>query len=273
MALPGVHHHAAGQSSGLSPLSTVLAMAGGALAVYGLRRNDWPGALLAIAGGGLFAGTLPSRSHFRHSPEAVIPAREGVRIDETIVVDRPVALVYGCWRRYENLPLFMKHLVDVRQTGETTSHWVARGPAGFEVEWDAELINDIENELIAWKTISHSDVENAGSVHFQSLNDDSVTRVHVELKYNPPAGKLGAAFAKLLGEDPRKQVREALERFKEMIEAEEFKPSELEVLKKYSHPQPIIQRTPKKDADDVVEEASEESFPASDAPSWRDRSH
>lgn len=272
-----LHHHAHGQSPRRTATDYATLAAGGAVTLIGLARRDWMGAALSALGGSIVYGALRKPlSHFRHSRDAVIPASEGVRVDETIVVDRPVALVYRFWRRLENLPTFMRHLVSVRQTGEKTSHWVARGPAGMRVEWDAEIINEFDNEIIAWKSLPDADVENAGSVHFTPANNGAVTVVRVELKYNPPAGTLGTVVAKLFREDPTHQIKQDLHAFKKIIEEPDFSPAELDVLQRYSRrSNETMPLTPNKQrikkSDEVVQEAGEESFPASDAPSWGPR--
>jgi uncharacterized membrane protein len=93
------------------------------------------------------------------------------------------------------------------------------------VEWDATIHNEIDDELIAWRSLPGSDVNNAGSVHFTPIGDGSSTEVLVVLSYEPPAGKLGAAVAKLLGEEPSKQVDDDLRRLKQVMEASEVRGS------------------------------------------------
>jgi uncharacterized membrane protein len=115
----------------------------------------------------------------------------------------------------------MEHLEEVRVSDRSHSHWVARGPLGVTVEWDAEIINDIPPTLLSWKSVGRSDVISAGSVRFRPAGDDA-TQVHVKLQYDPPAGKLGAAVAWLLGEDPQKQIAEDLQRFKQLVETGEI---------------------------------------------------
>jgi uncharacterized membrane protein len=269
-----MHRHAHGHAPSRTAADYATLAAGAAVALVGLRRRDGFGAALAALGGGVVAVTWRATpAHFRHSRDAVIPAREGVRVDETIVVDRPVALVYRFWRRLENLPTFMRHLVSVRQTGELTSHWVARGPAGTRMAWDAEIINEVENELLAWTSLPGADVENAGSVHFTSANNGTLTVVHVELKYNPPAGTLGAAVARLFGEDPARQIAQDLRDFKRIAEEPDFSPEEIEVLKRYARPASPAERSPRliRHSNEIIDETSEESFPASDVPSWGPR--
>jgi uncharacterized membrane protein len=143
-----------------------------------------------------------------------------VRVVESIILNRPRSEVYRFWRNLENLPRFMDHLEAVSVQDEWRSHWVAKGPAGTRVEWDAEIHNEIPNELIAWRSLAGSEVDNAGSVHFMpTANGD--TEVRVVLRYDPPAGKLGATVARLLGEDPSHQVSEDLRRLKQVVEASE----------------------------------------------------
>ena len=135
-----------------------------------------------------------------------------------MVVNRPVQEVYQFWRNFENLPRFMDHLESVTVLDENRSHWVAKAPAGTRVEWDAAIHNEIENELIAWRSLPDADVNNAGSVHFAAVGEGA-TEVRVVLSYQPPAGKLGAVVAKLLGEEPSTQVDDDLRRLKQVMEA------------------------------------------------------
>jgi uncharacterized membrane protein len=139
-------------------------------------------------------------------------------VERSIVVNRPAAEVYYFWRNFENLPRFMDHLESVTVLDENRSHWVAKAPAGTRVEWDAVIHNEIENELIAWRSLPGADVNNAGSVHFTPAGDNA-TEVRVVLSYEPPAGKLGAAVARLLGEEPSRQVEDDLRRLKQVMEA------------------------------------------------------
>ena len=130
------------------------------------------------------------------------------------------------WRNFGNLPLFMRHLVSVQQTDERRSHWVARAPAGRTVEWDAEIINEIPNQLIGWRTLENADVVSAGSVRFNQLSPDRGTEVHVRLQYDPPGGKAGATIAWLLGHDPASTIQEDVRRFKQLMETGEMATTE-----------------------------------------------
>lgn len=147
---------------------------------------------------------------------AVIAAGHGSRVDATVVVRKPADEVYRFWRDFENLPRFMTHLIDVDTTTDGRSRWTARGPFGLTVRWEAEITADEPGRLIAWKSLSGSDVDTAGSVHFD--RHPQGTAVRVELKYDPPAGKVGAALARLVGKDPQRQIDEDLRRFREVVE-------------------------------------------------------
>ena len=112
----------------------------------------------------------------------------------------------------------MRHLESVTEEGNR-SHWVAKAPLGTSVSWDAEIITERANELIGWRSLPGSTVDTAGSVHFQSAAGGRGTEVRVELKYDPPAGKVGATLAECLGEAPEQQIEEDLTTFKRMMEA------------------------------------------------------
>ena len=145
-----------------------------------------------------------------------------IRVERSVTIDRSPADLYAFWRNFEQLPQFMNHLKEVRVIGNKLTHWVAKGPMDMDVEWDAEIINDRPNELIAWRSIEGSDIWTAGSVRFQPTPGNRGTMVRVTFEYDPPAGKLGATVAKLFGEDPAKQVNVDLRRFKQLIETGEI---------------------------------------------------
>jgi uncharacterized membrane protein len=218
---------------------------------YGMKKGSTAGKVVAL----MFGGDLVYGGTTGHSPllnalglrlggtrlgrSASIPYQQGIRVEADITIARPPAEVYSFWRRLENLPRFMRHLKRVTNNGGNRSHWVADCIAGQTVEWDAEIVNDQPPALIGWRSLPGSMVDTAGSVHFKPAEGNNGTDLHVELQYLPPAGKLGAAFAKLMGTDAANHVKEDLKRLKRELES-----------------------------NDRVQEASEESFPASDAPSW-----
>jgi uncharacterized membrane protein len=136
----------------------------------------------------------------------------------SITVARPIEEVYAFWRDFQNFPRFMRHLESVTVTDPTHSHWVAKGPAGKSVEWDAEITDERENELISWRSLPGADVPNSGTVRFQKAPADRGTEVHVQLSYDPPLGKLGAKVAALFREAPGQQITDDMRHFKQIME-------------------------------------------------------
>lgn len=139
----------------------------------------------------------------------------------TVTINCPADTLYDFWHDFENLPSFMRHLEIVETTAPRRSHWVARAPGNRTVEWDAELTEDVPNERIAWRSLPGSEIPNSGSVRFVPAPGDRGTEVHVQLSYEPPAGKLGVIAAKIFGEEPSQQVRDDLRRFKQVMETGE----------------------------------------------------
>jgi uncharacterized membrane protein len=145
----------------------------------------------------------------------------GIKVRKSISINRTPEHLYSFWRDFQNLPGFMKHLEQVTITGEGRSRWIAKAPAGMTVEWEAEITDDQPNRLIAWRSLEGSTVDNSGIVRFQSGGTNRGTIVTVELQYTPPAGTLGAAVAKLFGEEPEQQIQSDLRRFKQLMETGE----------------------------------------------------
>ena len=158
----------------------------------------------------------------RGNTKVALAGARGIHVRESIRLEASIEDVYRFWRRLENLPTFMTHLDRVTETSDGKSHWVAAGPAGLAVEWDAEIINEVENKLLAWRSLSGSDVVTAGSVNFDAVRGGRSTRVSVHLQYAPPAGKAGALLASLFGREPSQTVREDLRHFKQQLEAGEI---------------------------------------------------
>ena len=204
--------------------------AGMGLAVYGLtRRRGAAGWMLAA-----FGGLLVRRGASGHcdtyelfgintagtgqDTRRALGGSAGVIVDESVTINQPVELLYRFWRNLENLPRVMRHLESVERITDTLSRWRAKGPAGSVVEWNAEIINEVANKLIAWQSIDGSDVVSAGSVNFDDLGPGRGTRVRVRLQYSPPGGKVGAALVKLVGRDAATEIRDDLRQFKESVE-------------------------------------------------------
>lgn len=145
-----------------------------------------------------------------------VPENRGVKIVKSCTISRSAEELFRFWRRFENLPQIMEHLVSVEQVTDKESRWVATtGKKKFE--WTSLVINEHPNELIAWRTLDGSDVMHAGSVRFKPVSTDS-TEVTVQFEYDPPAGAVGAFFAKLFGQEPGQQVEKDLQQFKTYME-------------------------------------------------------
>ena len=144
--------------------------------------------------------------------------RAPVRANARITVNRPVAEVFADWRELENLPRFMTHLESVRPFGEGRTRWRAHGPAGLDVEWDAEITSEKAGEHIEWRSVDDAAVRNTGRLEFRPAPGGRGTEVRVHLSYLPPAGRLGAVVAKLFGDAPDQQIRDDLRRFKQAAE-------------------------------------------------------
>ena len=150
-----------------------------------------------------------------------------MKVSKAITVLHTQHEVYEFWRDFENLPRFMYHLEFVENLDRGRSHWVAKAPAGRSVEWDAEIIEDLPGERIAWRTVGDdTDVKHSGVVAFVAAPGNRGTEVHVELSYDPPGGKAGVILAKLFGEEPGQQVGDDLRRFKQVVETGEVVRSE-----------------------------------------------
>lgn len=205
----------------------ICVLSGSALIAYGISRRSWSGLALALSGAGLMArgatGFCPAYKglHVSTAEEDNVDTR-GIHVEEAITIDKSQEELYRFWRDFTNLPKFMDHLKSVIVTGDMTSTWTVKGPAGRTIQWNAMIINEKENELIAWRSLADADIPNAGSVRFKPAPAGRGTEVHVTIQYYPPGGVLGEAFAKLYGEEPSMQVADDLKRLKRYLETGEI---------------------------------------------------
>jgi uncharacterized membrane protein len=160
-------------------------------------------------------------AHTGSDTRAALGGSAGINVEESVTINRSPGELYRFWRDLENLPRFMRHLESVERITETLSRWRAKGPGGKRVEWNAEIINEIPDRLIGWKSIEGSDVISAGSVNFEDAGPGRGTRVRVRLQYSPPGGKVVGALAKLMGRDAATEIHEDLRQFKQLIETGE----------------------------------------------------
>lgn len=195
---------------------------GGVLAVYGMTRRDRSGALLALMGGSLawqgMHGGARLTDVLHAGNGAVADGAPVIEAEHAILVERPARDLYRVWRRLENLPRLMRQIESVLPLGGNRFRWTVRAPIGT-VAWDAEIVHEREDELIAWRSLEGSEIDHAGSVHFDaSPRGGDATEVRVRLAYTPPPGPMGQVLAKLFGEDPERRVADDLKRFKRTME-------------------------------------------------------
>lgn len=225
---PDRRHNDSGQEINVAePERWISTVGGTGMVIYGLKTRGLLGLALGAIGGALIyrgvSGHCPGYSAMGINPAADDHSRasldHGIKIEESIFVAADPVTLFQYWRELSNLPRVMRHLKSVSEMGDKRSHWVARGPMDTDVEWDAEIINEHENELIAWRSLPGSTVANAGSVRFTKDQTGAGTTIKVSLLYHPPAGRLGNWISSMLGEDPSEQIARDLRRFKLMAEA------------------------------------------------------
>lgn len=200
------------------PGDRLLTMSGGGLlALYGLVRGGILGKAALLAGANYVAKSLTRRDMLG---EAVGKMRsqgaKGIEFRKGVRINAPVEQTFAFWQNFDNFPRFMSHLKEVRDLGDGKSHWVASGPAGVPVEWDAMITEMRPNRVIAWESVPGSDVYNAGRVRFESV--DGATRIDVFMTYNPPGGVAGHAIAALFGADPSTAMDDDLLKLKSLLE-------------------------------------------------------
>jgi uncharacterized membrane protein len=212
----------------------VSAIAGIGLIIGGWRRRSLGGGALALGGATLLyraaSGYCPALGvmgiDMRGAQDTnrlgrrKLHTEQATKIRRSIDINRPPNELYRFWRALNNLPKIMSHVESVEVITDRLSHWVIKTTTGLPtIEWDAEIINDVENERIGWRALHDADVDHAGSVEFEPIEGGQKTRVTVTLQYAPIAGRLGTAVAKFIGQDPEFKITDDLQRFKESMEA------------------------------------------------------
>lgn len=203
-------------------------ISGVALIVTGLRKADVPGLAVSALGGGLLWRGVTGHCGVYAAIDVNTNGNgsKGLHIVKAVTINKAPDELFRFWRNFENLPNFMQHLESVTQTDSTHSHWIAKAPAGQTVSWDAEIINERANELIAWRSTENAAVENMGTVTFTPAPAGRGTEVKVNMLYSPPGGIVGAQIAKLWGEEPSLQIEGDLMRFKRLMETGEIPTTE-----------------------------------------------
>lgn len=203
------------RNGNLGQTEKILTLAGGALLSYwGIRKFNLVGLIGAAAGGALLykgtTGIWPVKALSGKYKEVDIKSR--------LTIDKPREEVYSYWRKLENLPNFMSHLERVNELDEKRSHWTAKIPGGVgEIDWEAEIVQEEENSLIAWQSLPEADIHNSGEVRFEDAPDGN-TIVEALISYRPPAGGIGEMAAQLINPAFEKLVKNDLKEFKNIME-------------------------------------------------------
>jgi uncharacterized membrane protein len=202
--------------------------AGALLAAAALRARGGVRRSLLTAGAGLAVRGLTGYCPINHmlgrtcsdDTREALGGSAGVRLEESVTIQRSARELYNMWHSTDFIPRVFSHVESVRSLGGNRTHWVMRGPVGTRLEWDAETINEVPDQLIAWKSLEGADVVSAGSVHFKEhvLGGAPQTEVTVCMQYAPPAGKAGAALAWVAGASPAATLREDLNGLKQRVE-------------------------------------------------------
>lgn len=161
------------------------------------------------------------------------PANQAIGIDEveltndvnirtSVTVNKPRDQVYNFWRNLENLPIFMKHIHEVRALDDKTSEWEAQIPGGLgTITWQSEIVEDIPGEFISWISLPNSTIENVGSVRFNDAGRFG-TEIHADITYRAPLGTAGKRVAKLVNPLLETLVKQDIRDFKRIIETGEI---------------------------------------------------
>ena len=206
------------------------------------RNDEWDGARVASTLGWIAVGlgaTLAVRKLMATTEDETTfrPRRSNsVRVERVTTINKPVHEVYEFWREFQNFPRFMRHLESVEVLDGRRSRWRAKAPAGRTVEWEAEMLEEREDEWIAWRSLPGSQIQNSGSVRFSSAPGARGTEVRVQLQYSPPAGRIGRSLAWMFGEEPEQQIHDDLHRFKQLMETGEIPLSDGPSLRRPAQP-------------------------------------
>jgi uncharacterized membrane protein len=196
-----------------------LRMAAGALGsalISYASRKDGPRAVAASVVGAALFGRAVCNRELRHLVGIGNGAR-AVEFEKCLHIQAPVEVVFRFFADLERLPRFMTHLKEVRDLGQGPSHWVAEGPGGISVSWDAETTQCIQNKLLAWRSLPGSRVETEGLVRFDEKSNGA-TRLSIRMGHKPPAGILGHYILALFGADPKSEIDDDMVRLKSLAE-------------------------------------------------------
>jgi uncharacterized membrane protein len=206
----------------LGKTERAISAVGGSLLLYLVSRKRKKESLLLLAGGYLVYRAVSGRcpvSDVFHNNARTHPNNVNVRTQVT--VNRPREEVYAFWRRLENLPLFMQHIESVDELDDTVSAWKISIPGGLgDIRWEAEIVREIEDTELSWKSAPGAAIRNAGKINFSDAPSGG-TRIDVMISYRAPMGVVGERLSRVLTPVFREMIEKDIAGFKQFMEDKE----------------------------------------------------
>lgn len=156
------------------------------------------------------------------SRDVLVEAATEPKSRYAVTVRESLENVYTFFRKFENFPLFMKDVEEVTELSGNRTHWVVQLKTGPKAEWDAEIVQDLPNELISWRSVEDSEVDTFGEVKFHRDPGGKGTVVSLTMDYKVPGGKLTEFLTMFTGEDPDSLAKINLRRLKALLETGEI---------------------------------------------------
>jgi uncharacterized membrane protein len=160
--------------------------------------------------GGLAGGVMSKALGGGHDK----PKTRRLQIQRWTDVAVPLEDAYEAWTNFEEYPKFMHRVLSVKQDDDSKVTWEEK--IWFSKrQWEAEIIEQRDNELLSWKTTSGA--SHAGVVSFHKL-EDRLTRVMVTMDFRPTG-----MFEKMASglRFVKRAVQADLARFKSYVEFQE----------------------------------------------------
>ena len=208
----------------VSKTERVLMLAAGGYLLYKMfSKKDSSTSKMALGSGMLLRG-ITGYCPAYHAMETLkdnkstSSSSSNVNIRVTSEINKPIFQVYAFWRNLENLPKFMSHLASVEEIDNVISEWTAKGPMGVgQISWKAKIVKEEKGELLSWKSVEGSTIDNAGKVVFRPSANGTI--IDVTISYRAPLGTVGESAAKLLNPYFESMVKEDIESLKEYLES------------------------------------------------------
>jgi uncharacterized membrane protein len=194
----------------------VVGTSGGLLLAAGATRRGLLGAGLGLLGTGLILRSLTNRA-----PGRLLGLTEreaaGIQVQKTLTIHAAPEKVFELLADPEKFPRIMSHIQEVKKVAERRYRWTVVGPLNAPLSWESEITDMVSNKLLAWRSVPGAVVENSGLVQVSEAPGEAA-RVHIRLKYNPPAGELGNAIAWLFDSDLKRVLDRDFASFKSLME-------------------------------------------------------